>query len=195
MTVIEMEMDKPPFLIFWTAASLKIQIWSLAVSEHSLIWCYGSFTCLIPVNCKGIWIVLSCPWGYLLSSGRCVGPGGGSELGVRVLASHIPCSHLPGECRDRPQLLPVPRHLVTCLNTWAVLLVALLALHIKAMRQQHIISWPHILNQAHKPNPQSNPDISRYTFYETSDTSERLLSRPYPVCFLINNFIYLANAT
>lgn len=203
MTVVEMGIEKSPFPIFWTAASLQIQIWSLTTSEHSLILCHGLFTCPILLNCKGIWTVLTCPWGHLLSSGRCVGPRGDSELCVWVLASQIPCSHLPGGCRDRPDFLfSSPHvslclcHLVVCLYTWAVLFVAMLTLHRKAMSQQQVISWPHILNQAHKPNPQSSPDISRYTFYETSDTSERLLSRPsYPVSFLINNLIYFANAT
>lgn len=202
MTVVEMGMEKSPFPIFWTATSLQIQIWSSNASEHSLILCHGLLTCSILLNCNGIWTVLTCPWCHLHSSGRCVGPRGDSELCVWVLASQIPCSHLPGSCRDRPDHtvhllphLPMPLHLVVCLNTWAVLLVAMLALHRKAMSQQQIISWPHILNQAHKPNPQSSPDISRYTFYETSGTSERLLSRPYPVCFLINNFIYFAHAT
>lgn len=160
MTVVEMGMEKSPFLIFWTAASPQIQVWSLTASEHSLILCHSLFTCLIPLNCKGIWTVLTCPWGHLLSCGRCVGPGGDSKLCVWVLASQILCSQLPGWCRDKPdhtvQLLPhlpVPLHLVACLNTWAVLLVAVLALHRKARST----TADHILAPYPQTGPQAKP--------------------------------------
>lgn len=158
MTVAEMGTEKSPFLIFWTAVSLQIQIWSLMASEHSLILYHGLFTCLILLKCKGIWTVLTCSWGHLLSSGRCVGPGGDSEFCVWVLASQIPCLHLSGGSRERLIILFSSSYGSLCPCILSIVLIveqyylqAMLALHRKAMRQQEIISWPHIFNPQDKP--------------------------------------------
>lgn len=119
LTAVEMRIKKSPFLFSEPLLLRKFRFdpWLPQSAPSSCASSHNFFTCFFLLKCQGIWTVPTCPWGHLLSSSRCVEPGGGSKLCVGTLAAQIPSFHLPRGCRDRPdrtvqlcEMSAPPRH-------------------------------------------------------------------------------------